>query len=214
MNRKNAILCPCAVIAAFLIIAFCMGITREGIFSRNHTSFTYHHDPCENPEAMKDIVVNPKAVYGFSPSPTSKRLGNYVDSIDWTDPVQVAKAREQRAAYHESMTELYQLIGTMLQKNKSIEEIARAVSKRRNEIRLKTYVNDPEGLRLVMKSNLENFGHELGPEPDELFKKYGSWRLVLEKAMNTNAGMDACLGFYDDFYRFYNVDSYPEKAND
>ena len=53
--------------------------------------FAYVHDPTKNPEAMKDIVVNPDAVYGFSPSPESTRLKDYVDAIDWTDPVQVAE---------------------------------------------------------------------------------------------------------------------------
>ena len=31
-------------------------------------SFAYEHDPRDNPEAMKDIIYNPAAVYGFSPS--------------------------------------------------------------------------------------------------------------------------------------------------
>ena len=37
-------------------------------------SFAYEHDPRDNPEAMKDIIYNPAAVYGFSPSPDSTRL--------------------------------------------------------------------------------------------------------------------------------------------
>lgn len=42
--------------------------------------FTYEHDPRENPNAMKDIIENPDAVYGFSPSPESDRLKEYVDA--------------------------------------------------------------------------------------------------------------------------------------
>ena len=73
-------------------------------------AFTYEHDPRENPEAMKDIVENPDAVYGFSPSPDSVRLKDYVNALDWTDPAQVAEARAQRQAYHDSMSELYRMI--------------------------------------------------------------------------------------------------------
>ena len=67
-----------------------------GIAAAEETSFTYEHDPRDNPNAMKDIVENPFAVYGFSPNPDSVRLGNYADLIDWTDPEQVAAARAQR----------------------------------------------------------------------------------------------------------------------
>ena len=100
-------------------------------------SFTYEHDPRDNPDAMKDIVYNPDAVYGFSPSPNSTRLKDYVDALDWTDPEQVAEARALRQAYHDSMSELYRMIEDMLHEGKDVETIARAVSQRRNELRLK-----------------------------------------------------------------------------
>lgn len=170
------------------------------------TAFAYAHDPRDNPKAMKDIVVNPAAVYGFSPSPESPRLKDYADAIDWTDPQQVAEARAQRQAYHDSMSELYRLIEDMLLEAKPVEEIARAVSQRRNELRLEAYADDPEGLELVKKSNLETYGDEIGPSADFLYKKYGSWQTVLEKALGTNAGMDACLGFYDAYYDFYDIE--------
>ena len=203
-SRKLAWATAIIIAAAFSLVLF-LFVMPSGKFSEKDKPFTYHHDPRENPAAMKDIIVNPKAVYGFSPNPDSVRLGSYAKDFDWSDKNMVAEMREQRAAYHKTLRELYNLIETMLKENKSVEEIARAASKRRNEIRLYTYANDPEGLKLVMQSNLKTFGHEMGPEPDELFAKYGSWSIVLEKAMSTNAGMDACLGFYDDFYPFYNI---------
>ena len=46
------------------------------------SAFTYKHNPLDNPKAMEDIVVNPDAVYGFSPNPESKRLGVYANAID------------------------------------------------------------------------------------------------------------------------------------
>ena len=39
--------------------------------------------------------------------------------------------------------------------------------------------------------------------PDELYEQYGSWETVLEKSFCANAGMDACLGLYDDYYAVY-----------
>ena len=173
-------------------------------------SFTYEHDPRDNPDAMKDIVYNPDAVYGFSPSPNSTRLKDYVDALDWTDPEQVAEARALRQAYHDSMSELYRMIEDMLHEGKDVETIARAVSQRRNELRLESQADNPEALALTKKSNLETYGNEMGPTADQLYEKYGSWQTVLEKTLSTNAGMDACLGFYDEYYDFYDIGTMAE----
>ena len=157
---------------------------------------------------MRDIVVNPEAVYGFSPSAAEEStLKEYADAIDWTDPEQVAEARQQRLEYHESLQELYDMIMEMVNGEKDIETIARAVSQRRNELRLEAYKDDPEGLELVKKRNLETYGNEFGPTQNALFEKYGSWEMVLIKALGTNPGMDACLGFYDDYYYLYDVEN-------
>ena len=167
--------------------------------------FAYEYNPADNPKVLADAVVNPEAVFGFSPNPDSPRLKDYVDVIDWTDPLQVLEARASRREYHESMSELYRLIEAMLAEAKPVEEIARAVSVRRNEIRLEAYDGDPDGLARVKQSNLDTYGDESGPTPDFLYQKYGSWQAVLEKALGTNAGMDACLGFYDEFFEMYDI---------
>ena len=164
--------------------------------------FAYSHDPRENPEAMKDIVEDPAAVYGFSPDPESTRLGSFAE-YDWTDPVFVAKAQKERRAYHESMDSMTDILYRMRDEGASIEEMARAVSEERNRLRLAAYENDPEGLAAVKKSNLETYGHEEGPTPDELFAQYGSWTVVMQKAFSANMGMDACCGLYDDYYWLY-----------
>ena len=164
--------------------------------------FAYEHDPRENPEAMKDIVENPDAVYGFSPDPQSTRLGAFAD-YDWTDPAFVAKAQQERRAYHESMDSMTDILYRMREEGASIEEMARALSEERNRLRLAAYDDDPEGLAEVKKSNLETYGHEEGPTPDELFEKYGSWTAVMQKAFSSNMGMDACCGLYDDYYWLY-----------
>ncbi len=177
----------------------------------------YVHDPRDNPNAMKDVLYDLDAVYGFRPDPESVRLGEYADAIDWTDPDQVAGARKIREDYHESLSELYQMISDMLHEAKPVEEIARAVSQRRNELRLEAVKDDPKELEMTKKSNLETYGHEEGPLPEELYEKYGSWQTVLEKALGTNAGMDACVGLYDEYYDYYDIegeDSVDEGTGD
>lgn len=84
-----------------------------------------------------------------------------------------------------------------------IEEMARAVSEERNCLRLASYQDDPEGLAVVKESNLKTYGREEGPTPDELFEKYGSWTLFLQKAFRPNMGMDVCCGLYDANYSLY-----------
>ena len=185
-----------------------------GMALAQETTFAYEHDPRENPNAMKDIVENPFAVYGFSPNPDSVRLGEYADLIDWTNPEQVAAARAQRQAYHDSMSELYRMIEDMLLETKPVEEIARAVSRRRNELRIEASQNDPVELERLKKSNLATYGNEEGPTPDQLFEKYGSWQTVLEKALGTNAGMDACLGFYDEYFEMYDLEEPVQAAQE
>ena len=93
---------------------------------------------------------------------------------------------------------------------RNVEEIARAVSKARNEIRLASYDGDPEGLAKVKESNLQTYGQEEGPTPDQLHEKYGSWQTVVEKALSSNPGMDACLGLYDEYYDTYDI---PDKLS-
>lgn len=172
----------------------------------------YVHDPMTNPSAAADIIVNPKAVYGYSPSPESKRLKEYVE-YDWSDPVLVENMRKQREEYHDSMKELYGMITTMRTAGADVKDIAIAVSTRRNEIRLESYKDDPEGLAKVKKSNLENFGNENGGTPEFFYKKYGSWETVIEKALSTNAGADACLGLYDKYYDTYFIAAGSQNAD-
>lgn len=171
----------------------------------------YQHDPMQNPKAAEDIIVNPDAVYGYSPNPESKRLGEYA-SYDWTDPAFVAEAKANREKYLADFQQIFDLIKNMKAEGKGIEEIARAASALRNEIRLAAYKNDPEGLEKVKKSNLETYGNENGPTPEYLYAKYGTWEGVLSGATSSNPGMDACTGLYDEMYDTYGIDD--EKTPD
>ncbi|SFK98367.1 LysM domain-containing protein [Lachnospiraceae bacterium KH1T2] len=163
------------------------------------SGFTYVHDPRVNSKAMKDIIVNPKAVYGYSPDPLSVRLGKFA-AYDWSDPAIVEKSKQERVAYHIKNDRLVDVVKAMNAEGKSVEEVAREVSRLRNVIRLEAYEGDQEKLASVLKSNLETYGNEAGPTPEYLYAKYGSWEKVLESAFSANCGMDACLGLYDAMY--------------
>ena len=115
------------------------------------SGFRYQHDPRLNARAMEDIVADPAAVYGFRPSPEGS-LAAYADA-DWSDPALVngENGRGARIAYHESIQELYALLDEMTAAGSSTEEIARAVSAKRNELRLAAHADDPEGLEKTMR---------------------------------------------------------------
>ena len=163
--------------------------------------FHYQHDPRDNPRAMADIEEDDTAIYGFRPSATGS-LSIYADA-DWSDAAVVEKGRQDRIAYHNSLEAMYTILDEMTAAGKSTEEIARAISAKRNQIRLDAYQNDPEGLAALKERNLAQYGHEEGPLPDELYEKYGLWETVIAKSFNANSGMDACLGLYDDYYDLY-----------
>ncbi|MBR1523359.1 MAG: hypothetical protein IJ641_02765, partial [Lachnospiraceae bacterium] len=52
-------------------------VTPDEWMSQKYTGFAYAHSPLLNAKAMEDIIVNENAIYGFSPNPESKRLGEY-----------------------------------------------------------------------------------------------------------------------------------------
>ena len=120
-----------------------------------------------------------------------------------TDPEVVAEAQKERREYHESMDTMTDILYRMRDEGASMEEMARAVSEERNRLRLESYKDDPKGLAEVKESNLKTYGHEEGPTPDQLYEKYGSWTVVLQKAFSPNMGMDACCGLYDEYYWLY-----------
>lgn len=184
-----------------LTIMMSLLMTPFTVFAAENSekAIQYVHDPRINSKAMEDIVVDPNAVYGFKPSKDSTRLASFADA-DWSDPVAVEGWRQERIEYLKQFDSMYDLWNDMLAKGKSTEEIARAVSNKRNEIRIASYKDDPEGLEKMKKSNLETYGNENGPTPESLFEKYGSWEKVLIKAFSSNSGMDACLGLYDEQY--------------
>lgn len=160
---------------------------------------SYEHDPRLNAKAMADIYYDPNAVYGFSPREDSERLGSFA-AEDFSDEKKVEEWKQERIAYHESFQEMYDIWDQMKTDGKSSEEIARTLSPLRNELRLASYKDDPDGLKKAKESNLSTYGQEDGPTPDQLYEQYGSWDTVILKCFSSNSGMDAVLGLYDDEY--------------
>lgn len=192
------------IITAIICIAIIIAVAGfAGNAAVSHTpAFRYQHDPLANPKAMEDIVIDSKAVYGYSPDPESERLGAYA-AYDWSDPIVVEAARQERIAYHESLRSMNTMLDEMTAAGCTTEEIARALNAERNRLRIDSYADDPEGLALMKASNLEKYGNENGPTADSLFEKYGDWETVIVKAFSPNLGMDVCLGLYDENYEFY-----------
>ena len=179
-----------------MLVVVALGINTPTLVAANATNIKYVHDPRINEKAMEDIVVDNTAVYGFKPSKDSVRLAEFADA-DWSDPIAVEGYRQERIQYLSQFDSMYDLWNEMIAKGDTTEEIARAVSAKRNEIRLASYANDPEGLAKAKKSNLDTYGNENGPTPESLFEKYGAWEKVILKSFSSNSGMDACLGLYD-----------------
>lgn len=200
---KNRLIIPLCILFA-LAIFFCQGriIVYGTVIGQN--GFVYQHDPMVNPKAAADILEDPSTVYGYRPNPESSRLGVYAD-YDWTDTTIVAEMRKEREEYHASFSELYSIISQMRAEGRTTEEIARAVSTRRNELRLESCKTEEE-LEKLKQSNLATYGNENGGTPDYFYAKYGSWETVIEKSLSTNAGADACLGLYDLYYDTYIFD--------
>ncbi len=190
-------------LVCILALVLSVPVTASAAEDNVLADYILKHDPRLNEKAMADIVVDPTAVYGFAPSPTGS-LAAYA-SFDWSDPelVNGEHGRLERIAYHESLGEMYDMLDEMMSDGTGTEEIARALSAKRNELRLAAYDGDPDGLAAVKERNLAKYGHEEGPLPDELYAQYGSWETVIEKAFSVNSGMDACLGLYDEYYDLY-----------
>lgn len=169
--------------------------------------FLYVHNPLYYSKVLDDVEYDINAVFGFKPNTTGS-LKLYAD-YDWSDINASKTFKENRIKYIEEGDKLIKELENKLRnEGKTIEEIAKGCSNLRNQIRMDQYKDDPEGLELLKQRNLEKYGHEEGPLPEELYEKYKSWEMVLEKSYSTNAGMDACCGVYDLYFNMYTEMAY------
>lgn len=167
--------------------------------SGSGTRFKYEHNPMDNLKAARDIIENLDAVYGFSPNPESTRIGKYADKIDWTNPEQVAVARQTREAYHNVNESMLQ---DLYNSGYTTKDIAAKMVEERNMNRINSYINngDLEGLEIVKQSNLETYGNEFGMSLEQALEKYGSHEEIINATVRSNPGMDACTGLYDIYH--------------
>ena len=165
--------------------------------------FTYVHNPIYSQKVLADAEYDQNAYFGFKPNTTGS-LKNYA-IVDWSVESDVLGYKEARIKYiEENDARIKKLELELRSQNKTIEEIARACSALRNQVRLDQYKDDPEGLATLKQRNLSKYGHEEGPLPDELYAQYdNSWETVLKKCYSTNMGMDACCGVYDKYFFMY-----------
>ena len=176
-----------------------VNIRGAGDESGSGTRFKYEHNPMDNPKAARDIIENPDAVYGFSPNPKSTRIGKYADKIDWTNPEQVAVARQTREAYHNVNESMLQ---DLYNSGYTTKDIAAKMVEERNMNRINSYINngDLEGLEIVKQSNLETYGNEFGMSLEQALEKYGSHEEIINATVRSNPGMDVCTGLYDIYH--------------
>ncbi|WP_428817701.1 hypothetical protein ACQR2L_06020 [Clostridium butyricum] len=160
----------------------------------------------DNPKVPQDAIENPDAVYGFSPNPESKRIGDFASNdYDWTNPTEVEKYKNVREKYHVENDNILNLVNKMKGEGALEEEIGRAAVNLRNQNRLNSYLNrgDMAGYERVLKSNMDTYGNSLGITPEMALEKYGSWEVAIEKTTSANPGIDACCGLYDKYYDLY-----------
>ena len=169
-------------------------------------------NPLNNCIVMFSAKADPNAYYGFSPRADQGTLKSYA-SADWSkeNETQVLQWRKEREDYFKQFETMYEKLKQMTEDGADIETIARTISTMRNQIRWDSYKDNPEGLEALKKKNMEQWGHEFGPTPEQLFEKYGNWETVLSKAFSENPAMDACLGLYEERIDYYILlDNYKE----
>lgn len=176
-----------------------LGESGEMVHGSTKISSYYKNNPMDNLKAARDIIENSAAVYGYSPNPQSIRIGKYVNKIDWTDPAQVAIARQTRQAYHDANDLMLQ---NLYNEGYTTKEIAEKMVEERNNSRINSYIKngDLEGLDIVKQSNLKTYGNEMGMTLEQALEKYGSYEEIIKASVGSNPGMDACTGLYDIYH--------------
>lgn len=174
------------------------GKSTSSSSSSNSNKGTGKFDPLSNPKIAKEIESNSDAVYGYSP-----KKGSPLDKfgVDWTNQERVASARAKRMEYLKNMEQkkvkLESEVAKLQSEGMSIEEIARKMSEKRNLDRMKSYdSSNSEGLAAMKERNIQQYGREEGPTPEQLFEKYGSWEEVIYGSVRTSPAMDVLTGLY------------------
>jgi len=91
--------------------------------------------------------------------------------------------RQRRATYEAAVRELRGEAERLLAEGVSEEAVARRLVRRRNELKHEARLADDRAVvSLMERRNLLKYGDPLGPGPDWLRRKYGSWQGVIDAA--------------------------------
>ena len=143
------------------------------------------------PSVPKDLVPDERGVYGYMPRPGTQFAAS-PPWPDWSDPAQVAAAREVRLDYHQGLADEKAWVDGMREQGASDEAIARELVDIRNKTRLSKYTQDQ--LPMIHERNEREYGNKFGPSYESLLDKYGSADEVIRAGTRSNAGMDVLTG--------------------
>ncbi len=145
----------------------------------------------ETPTVPADLQPDAQGVYGFTPKPGTQ-FASSPPWPDWTDPQQVAAAREVRLGYHQGLADEVAWVDGMRQKGVADEDIARQLVDIRNQTRMSKYAEDK--LPMLYERNEREYGNKFGPSYESLLDKYGSADQVIKAGTRSNAAMDVLTG--------------------
>ena len=98
---------------------------------------------------------------------------------------------EARRAYQREVRGLADLVNALASGGATIEQVARTLVKRRNELKAAYRAGDDSRLVALMEArNLAKYGDPIGPDADQLLQRYGDWRAVVAAAARPAAMVD------------------------
>ena len=167
--------------------------------------FKYQHNPSDNPKVLQNAIEDPNTVYGYRPRSDGSLASFATSKYNWDDPVEVAKYRKMRIAYHMKNEGGAQLIvSKMTKKGATKEEIARAVCDFRNQSRINAYIDENGNIFDV--NGYRNALHRAEVRSYDNLIKRKTPEEIIKSATKGDPAMDACCGLYDEYYHTYYID--------
>lgn len=153
-------------------------------------------NPSDNPKVLADAMEDSAAVYGYRPREDGsiKQFANY----DWSDPKVVAELREIRQDYLQENRSYQNMVDNMRNAGCSDAEIAQRLVAERNAHRLSYYVDETGK---IINEDLYRQAVEHCVSYEDLRKGINGKSpktdlQIIESAMKSNPGYDACCGLY------------------
>jgi hypothetical protein len=111
------------------------------------------------------------------------------------DAARIADLKAMRLRYLEGIQALETTENEMRRLGRTTEQIARQLVGDRNALKVETRaLMKPEEVAQLEARNLKKYGDPVGPTPEWLFDKYGSWDKVLEAVKRTDPVTNQLLG--------------------